>query len=84
MILNEYESDRVWYDYRKLEFQEQITNDVSVIPAKVIKEAKKRIQAVTAKGCNINDLQKIVIPIAVEYKVHHRETWQRIQGWKRT
>ncbi len=84
MILNESESDSIWYDYRKLEFQGQVVNDASVIPAKVITEAKRRIETVSVKGCRITDLQRVVLPIAVEYKVPHHEAWQRIQGWKRT
>lgn len=75
----------IFAPYKALEAAGEIQAfDPSLVPAKVIKSTKTAVTARCKTPCTIADIQDIVIPVAVQYKVDHTGLWQHMQGWKRT
>lgn len=77
------EHDDIWREYRFLEADDLLSDDLSVIPDKIIKRNKREIKEKTKGPCSILDFARIIIPVCVEYKVCQKTYWQHLQGWTR-
>jgi hypothetical protein len=85
LTATELRSKEIFAPYRNLEEKGEIRQfSKELVPSKVIKATKQAVKDRCKQPCTIADIQEIVIPIAVEYKVDHKGLWRFMQGWKRS